>query len=409
MSAPKQQPNEYSKLLKDNETPQIVYQDTIYKKTTIQNKILSWIINKINANFPIIILIMLFAFAALIYWLLESIREKREMIYDFDREYDRRYNDYYYNNFKSNKTYKKVNITNLYNKTKMCTENKEFAILTRTNCEACGFFSYYIVHLGCIITYLNEGYIPIIDVGSFSNVFNGYNETYEANNNPWELFFNQPCGYTLNGVKHNPNNTIKYFECECTDNMPSEKEIYSNKTLLKYYRDMANKYMSVKKNIIEEANTSWNKIFNNSTNVLGILVRGTDYTSIQPSGHSIPATAETSINDTKKMDKKYNYDYYFLATEDSIAREKFKKKFGDKVKFLLPDKQFIYDYEEANYLTFYQEIFGNINYQKTYLMSMIFFSKCIDVITSRTSGAAGGYILSKGFRNDLVYYLGEYF
>ena len=39
---------------------------------------------------------------------------------------------------------------------------------------------------------------------------------------------------------------------------------------------------------------------------------------------------------------------------------------------------------------------------------MIILSKCTDIITSRTNGAAGAFILSEGFRNELVYYLGEY-
>jgi hypothetical protein len=60
------------------------------------------------------------------------------------------------------------------------------------------------------------------------------------------------------------------------------------------------------------------------------------------------------------MDEKYKYDYYFLATEDNNIREKFKKEFKDKVKFLLPEKIFEYDYEDANYLTYYQEVFGNL-------------------------------------------------
>ena len=38
----------------------------------------------------------------------------------------------------------------------------------------------------------------------------------------------------------------------------------------------------------------------------------------------------------------------------------------------------------------------------------ISLSKCIDIISSRTSGAAGVFIISNGFRNKLVYYLGEY-
>ena len=47
--------------------------------------------------------------------------------------------------------------------------------------------------LGCIHKYLAEGYIPIIDIGSFQNVINGFNK---SKGNYWELFFEQPFGYT---------------------------------------------------------------------------------------------------------------------------------------------------------------------------------------------------------------------
>ena len=49
-----------------------------------------------------------------------------------------------------------------------------------------------------------------------------------------------------------------------------------------------------------------------------------------------------------------------------------------------------------------------MNFMKTYVLSIIILSKCEDIISARTSGAAGVFILSKGFRNSLVYYLGEY-
>ena len=49
-----------------------------------------------------------------------------------------------------------------------------------------------------------------------------------------------------------------------------------------------------------------------------------------------------------------------------------------------------------------------MDFLKAYLYSIIILSKCVDIISSRTSGAAGAFILSKGFRNQLVYYLGEY-
>ena len=402
--------NERSKLLKekDKDKPRIIYSETLNNRAS-ENDIFEWIMVKINDNIAIMFLLLILIFITSIYFLLLSMKEKKDMRIDYENSLRE---EYLYNNDNNGifkKTYKKLNITNLYNKTKMCSENKQFAILKRTNCEACGLFSYYIVHLGCIITYLNEGYIPIINVGSSQNIFNGYSEASNKDINQWELFFNQPCGYTLNYVKNKINKeNIKYFECQCNDNMPSEKIVYSNKTRLKFFRDMAKRYMSVKNDIIKEGNNLWKKLFNNSKNVLGLLVRGTDYISLKPYEHPIPPSVGMAINDTKKWDNKNKYDYIFLATEDNNIRNKFIKKFGKKLKYLLPDIKIDYNYEEASYLSYYDGVYGNMKFQKTYLLSMILLSKCLDIITFRTSGAAGAYILSKGFRKDLVYYIGEY-
>lgn len=83
-------------------------------------------------------------------------------------------------------------------------ETKTFGIITRKDCSPCGLFSYYSLHLGCILIYLSRGYIPIIDVSSFPNTFNGHNTNSPQNKiNPWEVLFNQPFGYTLDEVRKN--------------------------------------------------------------------------------------------------------------------------------------------------------------------------------------------------------------
>ena len=51
---------------------------------------------------------------------------------------------------------------------------------------------------------------------------------------------------------------------------------------------------------------------------------------------------------------------------------------------------------------------GNINYMKIYLINIIILSKCLDIISARTSGSIGAFIFSEGFRNIKVYFLGEY-
>ena len=268
----------------------------------------------------------------------------------------------------------------LLDEKKICSTNKKFAILRRTNCEPCGLFSYYIVHLGCIINYLKHGYIPILEVASFSNIFTGNNKPKD---NPWEEFFNQPCGY-------------------------DEKTIYSNTIMLNYHHKIQEKYMSIKNNIYKEVEKIWQNLFGNSTNVLGIFIRGTDYISIEPSGHSRQPSTKRLINDVIKMNKKNKYDFIFLGTEDNKIRNLFIKIFGKKLKYLIPKDKIVYNYDTGNYLTYNKNVFGNMNFSKTYLLSVIILSKCIDIISSRTSGAAGVFIISNGFRNKLVYYLGEY-
>ena len=292
----------------------------------------------------------------------------------------------------------------LLDEKKICSTNKKFAILRRTNCEPCGLFSYYIVHLGCIINYLKHGYIPILEVASFSNIFTGNNKPKD---NPWEEFFNQPCGYTLNEVVKMKD--VKFFECECVCDMPDEKTIYSNTIMLNYNHKIQEKYMSIKNNIYKEVEKIWQNLFGNSTDVLGIFIRGTDYISIEPSGHSRQPSTKRLINDVISMYKKNKYDFIFLGTEDNKIRNLFIKIFGKKLKYLIPKDKIVYNYDTGNYLTYNKNVFGNMNFSKTYLLSVIILSKCVDIISSRTSGAAGVFILSNGFRNKLVYYLGEYY
>ena len=104
------------------------------------------------------------------------------------------------------------------------------------------------------------------------------------------------------------------------------------------------------------------------------------------------------------MDNKNIYDYFYLATEDNNIRDKFIKELGEKLK--------IYQNTNINYQHGYLGYNKNaqgFNYQKTYLISIIILSKCIDIITSMCGGAVGAYVFSEeGFRESIVYNLGKY-
>ena len=382
-------PNEESKLIKNNKSKNQENKKFLcsFLKNTKSN-IIKWSI--------LIILIALIIFTIISIIILYQIKKEPMKILLEQIQQNKEYFS-----LPANESTKYSDL--LLDEKKICSTNKKFAILRRTNCEPCGLFSYYIVHLGCIINYLKHGYIPILEVASFSNIFTGNNKPKD---NPWEEFFNQPCGYTLNEVVKMKD--VKIFKCECVCDMPDEKTIYSNTIMLNYHHKIQEKYMSIKNNIYKEVEKIWQNLFGNSTNVLGIFIRGTDYISIEPSGHSRQPSTKRLINDVIKMNKKNKYDFIFLGTEDNKIRNLFIKIFGKKLKYLIPKDKIVYNYDTGNYLTYNKNVFGNMNFSKIYLLSVIILSKCIDIISSRTSGAAGVFIISNGFRNKLVYYLGEY-
>ena len=131
------------------------------------------------------------------------------------------------------------------------------------------------------------------------------------------------------------------------------------------------------------------------------------------------------------MDKNNKYNYIFITTEDDEIRNQFILEIGKKLKYLISEKKIQYNYTNSDYLAHNKNVKGNINYMKIYLLNhstniwhIIFFyllywfkfrkanvliiSKCLDVICSRTAGSVGAFILSNGFRNTKVYYLGRY-
>jgi hypothetical protein len=317
----------------------------------------------------------------------------------------------YNNNKKYNNTLNKViflnekysNISGRFNEHQL-DYNNTFVIIKDNKCKICGLMAYYKHYLVCITKYLNLGYIPIIDLISFPNIFNRYNIS-SIESNPWEIFFTQPFGYTLENVLKNGKN-IKYSICKFRRKMLTYY-IFNNTYIIYYWHTIAINYIPINKQIIIEANFIIHNLFNGSKNILGILIRGTDYLARKPSKHPITPNPEMVVEDIKYMNKNNKYDYYFIATEDDLIRKKFFKIFRKKLKYI-KQKSIKYNYKSKKFLSYNKNIKGNINNMKIYLFNIIILSKCIDIISARTSGSIGVFILSNGFRNAKIYFLGEY-
>ena len=209
----------------------------------------------------------------------------------------------------------------------------------------------------------------------------------------------------MNDVLKNADN-VEYIRCDGPSPRPND-DILTDSVKVKFWHNLANKFMPIKHNIMKLSNKIMKKLFNKSNNILGVLIRGTDYISIKPKLHPIQPTIDMVISDVRQMDIKNNYDYIFFTTEDEKIRKKFIKEFSDKIKEL-HSFSIRYNYNSSKYLNFNSEIYGNIQFNKQYLLNIIILSKCLDLVTSRCSGASGIVVLSKGFRFMKIYDLGVY-
>jgi hypothetical protein len=295
-----------------------------------------------------------------------------------------------FNNFQKNET---INLDY---------ENISFAVIKRTSCPICGLFSNYIVYLGCLRKFMIQGFIPSFDFESYKNFINGFSDN-PLRENPWEYYFNQPFGFRYKDVIQKGKN-IKYFECIGDEKRPNG-DIFLSKESMNYWHNMANKYIPIKDEIIKQSNDIIKKLFKETRNVLGVLLRGTDYIARKPPTHPIPPETKDVI---KLLDYKNKYDWVFLATEDRNIRQEFISAIGIKIKCLLNKFEIFYNYTTKDFLSNNIDFKRNREFNKNYLLNIIILSKCIDFISARTSGAIGVFILSKGFRNYNVYNLGYY-
>ena len=85
--------------------------------------------------------------------------------------------------------------------------------------------------------------------------------------------------------------------------------------------------------------------------VLGVLLRGTDYTIANYVGSYRPVAIEDAITMIDERIKKYNYDKIFVATEDSNHLEKIVETFPNKVLAVSQERYKVSDFKNVKYIS----------------------------------------------------------
>lgn len=183
------------------------------------------------------------------------------------------------------------------------------------------------------------GFIPYV----YYDENNPYKEkSILTTNNTYEYYFKQKENLTIDKV--NKSNRVFYFndafleriELElCKENTDMKAGYYINEDYLKALGKIAKNYLVLNENVIEYIQESINdklenKIYNNA--VLAVHARGTDY-ALNWKNHPNMVSVEDFFIEIDKALEQYNFEYIFLATDDSNRLEAFKNKYKEKLMY----------------------------------------------------------------------------
>lgn len=253
-----------------------------------------------------------------------------------------------------------------------------------------GFFNMCFLNnmVGNIVWALSKGYIPYIT------------------NTLWEDFFLQP-------IKDRISLPDKSESIQCPAHgefSPNFRTIYNNEEL-KVWSWVYQKYVKLNEKTAEYVEREYETLLKGKK-VLGVICRGTDYTSTKPKYHPIQPEIDYVLEIADKKLKKYNLDYIYLATEEKKIVEQFEERFPGRV---IVNKREYYDekYYNENKKLIWEVHFDRINdnYYKglEYLSSLLLLSRCSVLIGGNCGGALGALLFNGlSYQNYEIFDLGLY-
>lgn len=258
---------------------------------------------------------------------------------------------------------------------------------------------------------IDMGYVPVIDLKHYPNQY--YKDKRVYKDNVWEYYFEQPFNLSLEDICDEDDVVISDNAfCPQTGILKKHplfypKDILSIRALK--IKNRMNKYLKFNGETERFANERCERILKGNKNVLGVLLRGTDYTLKQSYDEFIQPKTDKVIGDVKKFLKEKGYEKIYLATEDINIYQAFKNEFKD---LLLENPQYMYstNYDKRKFLSEIKVERENHNYMLglEYLASLYILSKCRGFIGGLAGGTRIAYIMSEKWDDFRVYDLGQY-
>ena len=270
-----------------------------------------------------------------------------------------------------------------------------------------GLFALYKVFAGHIVYALSKGWLPVVDMQNYPNVYLAPEKLGKENS--WEYYFEQPLRIGLEEAYNGENVVLGNGSGLTVPILYETMALLENQNNVLTEWRMLRKFglLKVKPKFYEESLMARKTLFEPNDRVLGVHLRGTDYLSERPHGHPIPPPLEFAISTILEKLDEWDCNKIFLATEDKNIVQNFKNIFGDTC--VLLNKAYL-NYESGKWVT-EQRINRDNDYflqGKEYLIESLILSQCNSYISSRCSGAVGVMMLADNFEHTYFFNLGRY-
>lgn len=277
--------------------------------------------------------------------------------------------------------------------------DKHFLLIRRNDVSA-GLFSQVLYVLGWTLYAVENQMIPVVDLQNRRNLYLRRSEVGKVN--AWELFFEQPCGYSLSDIARAKNITVvdgdslypKYGIARCFEYQEKNSEEW------RMIQDAAVRYLKPKR--ARKENKDFEKALSESV-VLGVLARGTDYVTMRPKGHSVQPTMEQFEKKIRELDESGQAKIY-LVTEDAGVKKWFLENYGDRM-ILSNQKPLHYS---DGFLVDSKDVACDRERAWAYFNAIADLARCPRLIAGKTSGSIGAAILSPATQQRFFFELGVY-
>lgn len=250
---------------------------------------------------------------------------------------------------------------------------------------------------------LEKGFLPIVDMQNYAN--NYLENDKIGKENSWEYYYKQPVPYTLEEVYKSKNVVL------CSADLNKGYYGIDDDEEIKMFHSIILKYMKLNEKTEKYVNQKQEEILGNNRTekILGVLCRGTDYVNLKPFLHAIPASAEETIKSVKAMlSGLRGYEKIYIATEDEVILEKFKREFEDKLLYLDCQR---YRNTGDQYLSEIKTEREDDAYFKglEYLTSIMLLANCDSIIGPCVGGTLAAVRINGGkYENKQIIDLGIY-